>query len=40
MAVKEDAVKNAHMVSKGYIRAWADKRNVVDVIQDIFFAHG
>lgn len=30
MAVKEDAVKNAHMVSKGYIRAWADKRNVVD----------
>lgn len=32
MAVKEDAVKNAHMVSKGYIRAWADKRNVVDVI--------
>lgn len=33
MAVKEqDAVKNAHMVSKGYIRAWADKRNVVDVL--------
>jgi hypothetical protein len=32
MAVKQDAVKNAHMVSKGYIRAWADKRNVVDVL--------
>lgn len=32
MAEKEDAVKNAHMVSKGYIRAWADKRNVVDVL--------
>lgn len=29
---KEDAVKNAHMVSKGYIRAWADKKNVVDVL--------
>ncbi|WP_312099758.1 DUF4238 domain-containing protein [Corynebacterium dentalis] len=26
------AVKNAHMVSKSYIRAWADERNVVDVI--------
>ena len=25
------AVKNAHMVSKSYIRAWADERNVVDV---------
>ncbi|MGO4431760.1 DUF4238 domain-containing protein [Paenarthrobacter sp. RAF9] len=32
MAKKEDAVKGAHMVSKGYIRAWADKRNVVDVL--------
>lgn len=32
MAAKEDAVKNAHMVSKSYIRAWADKRNVVDVL--------
>src|SRR6185312_3128112 len=26
------AVKNAHMVSGGYIIAWADKRNVVDVL--------
>ncbi|WP_186372204.1 DUF4238 domain-containing protein [Arthrobacter sp. KBS0702] len=25
-------VKGAHMVSKGYIRAWADARNVVDVL--------
>jgi hypothetical protein len=32
MANTENAVKNAHMVSKGYIRAWADKRNVVDVL--------
>jgi hypothetical protein len=30
-AIKND-VKNAHMVSKGYISAWADKRNVVDVL--------
>lgn len=26
------AVKNAHTVSKGYIRAWADARNVLDVL--------
>lgn len=26
------AVKRAHMVSKGYIRAWADGRNSVDVL--------
>jgi hypothetical protein len=32
MAINENDVKNAHMVSKGYIRAWADKRNVVDVL--------
>ena len=32
IAAKEDAVKNAHMVSKGYIRAWVNKRNVVDVL--------
>lgn len=25
-------VKSAHMVSKGYIRAWADVRNIVDVL--------
>lgn len=25
-------VKRAHMVSKGYIRAWADAKNLVDVI--------
>ena len=25
-------VKRAHMVSKGYIRAWADERNIVDVL--------
>lgn len=25
-------VKRGHMVSKGYIEAWADSRNVVDVI--------
>lgn len=25
-------VKNAHMVSKGYIRAWADSANSVEVI--------
>jgi hypothetical protein len=25
-------VKRGHMVSEGYIKAWADKRNVVDVI--------
>jgi hypothetical protein len=25
-------VKRAHMVSKGYIRAWADARNIVDVL--------
>lgn len=25
-------VKNAHMVSKSYIRAWADQKNVVDVL--------
>lgn len=31
MAVEND-VKKAHMVSKGYLRAWADKRNVVDVL--------
>lgn len=30
--VAKKAVKNAHMVSKSYIRAWADERNVVDVI--------
>ncbi|TJY66200.1 DUF4238 domain-containing protein [Arthrobacter sp. CAU 1506] len=28
----KSAVKNAHTVSKSYIRAWADDRNVVDVI--------
>ncbi|WP_431230836.1 DUF4238 domain-containing protein [Paenarthrobacter nicotinovorans] len=32
MATAENNVKNAHMVSKGYISAWADKRNVVDVL--------
>ncbi|WP_454813021.1 DUF4238 domain-containing protein [Paenarthrobacter nitroguajacolicus] len=32
MAANENVVKNAHMVSKGYISAWADKRNVVDVL--------
>nr|WP_012311418.1 DUF4238 domain-containing protein [Arthrobacter sp. Chr15]ABR67053.1 unknown [Arthrobacter sp. Chr15] len=32
MATTENDVKNAHMVSAGYIRAWADKRNVVDVL--------
>jgi len=26
------SVKRGHMVSKGYIRAWADRRNVVEVI--------
>lgn len=25
-------VKGAHTVSKGYIRAWADSRNIVDVL--------
>ncbi|MHA7269534.1 hypothetical protein [Arthrobacter sp. HLT1-20] len=25
-------VKRAHMVSKGYIRAWADAKNIVDVL--------
>jgi hypothetical protein len=32
MATNENDVKSAHMVSKGYISAWADKRNVVDVL--------
>ena len=32
MAIKGNNVKNAHMVSKGYIRAWADKRKTVDVL--------
>jgi len=30
--VVKSAVKNAHTVSKSYIRAWADHKNVVDVI--------
>lgn len=32
MAKTKNAVKNAHMVSGGYISVWADKRNVVDVL--------
>lgn len=30
--VAKDVVRNAHMVSKGYIRAWANAKKIVDVL--------